>query len=144
MGIGRAGMSEGDADPLWDDESFRSRVTDLATLRGRSVSEVCYAAGLSYTYLAKPAGKSGRSIEALLKIARELEVSVIELVGTINHHDSAPSDDNLARLSLTFELASYVYVALGARRQVPAAKDTMKLVAEIMRMIESSGKAEDR
>jgi transcriptional regulator with XRE-family HTH domain len=60
----------------WDDDAFRERVTKLAADRGLTIAAVCRAAGTSGSYFAKPAGRSGRSIEALLRIARTLDVSL--------------------------------------------------------------------
>src|SRR5918998_6737520 len=88
----------GDRDLLWDDRAFCARVERLAEARGRSVSQVCRRAGLRASYLAKPAGRSGRSIEALLRIARELDVDMMELIGgasTHQRHDPLPTDEML-------------------------------------------------
>lgn len=121
---------------LWDDDAFRARVSRLASERGRTISDVCRSAGLSASYLAKPAGRAGRSVEALLGIARTLEVSLVELVGTTNRHDATPTDDNLVRLALVAEIAANLYIALGARKQVPAATDTVEIVSDLLRRIE--------
>src|SRR3954451_8769372 len=67
--------------PRWDDDGFRKRVAQLAAERGQSISEVCRQAGLSASYLAKLAGRSGRSIEAILRIARVLDVELNDLLG---------------------------------------------------------------
>lgn len=124
--------------PLWDDDAFRARVAALAARRGMSIAEVCRRADVSASYFAKAAGKSGRSVEALMSLARVLEVSLIELIGAPNFHDGAPTEQNLARLALVMEIAAYLYVALGARPQIPAGLATAPLISEIMRRIEDA------
>ena len=121
---------------LWNDDEFRRRVTRLAQQRGRSLNDLCTRAGLSASYLAKSAPRSGRSVEALLRIARELEVSIFELIGTSNHHDAAPTDDNLSRVALVAEIAATLYIALGARSEIPTARDPIGLVSTILSEIE--------
>lgn len=123
--------------PLWNDDEFRSKVSQLAADRGKTVAEILRSAGLSASYLSKPAGRFGRSVEAIMGIAAALNVSVIELVGVLNYHDGAPSDENLARLVLVAEVATYLHVALGARRQMPVGVPTQELVAEILRFLDA-------
>lgn len=131
-------MATDDAPLLWDDDAFRAQVIRLAGDRGRTITDVCRSAGLSASYLARSAGKSGRSIEALLAVAETLEVSLIELIGVSNHHDGRPTDDNLARLALVYDVASHLYIALGARRQIPSSPSNVAvLVGALMRMIEA-------
>lgn len=123
---------------LWDDGAFRGRVSQLAADRGLSIPEVCRRAGVSISYLAHPAGRQGRSIEALLKIARELGVSLIELVGSMpDHHDAHPTDENLARVALVAELSALLYIALGARRQVPSNINPVTITSAVLRLIEA-------
>jgi len=126
-----------DGESLWNDPRFRERVIEAARLRGMSLSDVCRKAGLSTSYLSKPAGRAGRSMEAVLCIAQALDVSVIELLGTANHHDATPSDENLARLALVAEVSWYFGVALGARRQIPYGVNAVELVATIMSWIDA-------
>lgn len=66
--------------PLWDDEAFRRRVSDLAAVRGTNPTEVAARAGLSPSYCYKTVGVNGRSIEALLRLAMALGVEVGELL----------------------------------------------------------------
>lgn len=99
---------------LWNDESFRQRVERFANERGRSGAEVCRAAGLSRDYLLKAAGTAGRSIEALMRIARELGITLPELVGQ-DEPTTKESDEALERLLIVAEVASHLYLALAAR-----------------------------
>src|SRR3954462_11317209 len=132
-------------DPLWDDDAFRRRVSQLARDRGLSIPEVCRRAGVSASYLAHPAGRQGRSIEALLKIARELGVGLIELIGSMpDHHDASPTDENLARVALVAELAALLYIALGARRQVPSNINPVTVTSAILRLIEAEAQQQQR
>jgi transcriptional regulator with XRE-family HTH domain len=104
-------FKHGDRACLWDDRAFCARVERLAEERGSSMSKVCRRAGLSASYLAKPAGRSGRSIEAILRIARELDVNVMELIGgtsTHQRHDLLPTDEMLNHLALTFDIMAQI------------------------------------
>lgn len=124
--------------PLWDDDAFRARVAQLAEQRKMSIAHVCKEARLSASYFARAAGKSGRSVEALLSLAQVLEISLVELIGATNHHAAMPTEQNLTRLALVAEIAAYLYVALGARPQIPAGVETGPLISEIMRRIDGA------
>lgn len=125
-----------DVGPLWNDDEFRRRVTRLAQQRGKSLNELCTRAGLSASYLSKSAPRSGRSVEALMRISRELQVSLFELIGTSDRHDAAPTDDNLSRVALVAEIAATLYIALGARSEIPTGFDAIGLVSQILSEIE--------
>jgi hypothetical protein len=114
------------------------RVQQLAAARGKTIADVCRESGLSGSYFAKPAGRSGRSVEALMSISKTLQISIIELIGSTNHRGAAPTDDNLTRMALVAEVAAYLYVALGSRRQIPRDINTLEVIAEILRNIEGS------
>jgi hypothetical protein len=124
--------------PRWDDDAFRQKIAGLAAKRGLSVTGVCKAAGLSASYLAKSAGRSGRSIEAILSIAEVLDVSLLELVDAANKNGAAPSEENLARLTLVAEIAARLYVALGARPGLPADVNVSRLLPDILAGIENA------
>jgi hypothetical protein len=66
---------------LWDDAAFQARVHFHAGLAHKSVAEVCLEAGLAADYLNKHAAKSGRSIEAILRLAAVLDISAAKLIG---------------------------------------------------------------
>lgn len=66
--------------PLWDDVAFRRRVSEIAAVRGLNLVDTCLRAGLSPSYCYKSAGRHGRSIEGLLRLAYALGVDVRELI----------------------------------------------------------------
>lgn len=66
---------------LWDDAAFLCRMRRFAAANGVSLAELCRWAGLSREYLNKSAGASGRSIEALLRLAQGLGITLPELLG---------------------------------------------------------------
>lgn len=109
-------------DLMWNDAAFRERVARFAAERGRTAPEVCRAAGLSRDYMLKQAGIAGRSIEALLRLAHELGVSLPELLGETKPA-SKENDEALERLLIVAEVASHLYLALAAR---PASGDTTR------------------
>ena len=131
--------SHKDNTPVWDDEAFRARVEKLAAGKGRSVRQICTDAGLAADYLNKPAEKKGRSILAIMLIARELGVSVEELIApgfaadpVIREIDS----DTLGRLSLTAHVAAHLYLSLDSRRNIPSPQDAERIVRLIIDMLD--------
>jgi hypothetical protein len=134
---------EKERERLWDDDGFLARVAFFAQKRGRRLSEVSRTAGLAHDYLSKKAPRSGRSTEAVYRIARSLGVSLIELIGVgETHHDALPTEETLVRLALVVDLAAHLYVALGSRRKIPSGIDTMEMVIQLLDMIEAAADTE--
>jgi DNA-binding phage protein len=75
---------------LWDDEAFLRRMRRFAAERCISLAQLCREAGLSRDYLHKSAGAAGRSIEALLRLAHGLGITLPELLG---YYQPRPSLD---------------------------------------------------
>lgn len=115
---------------LWDDAAFRSNVKRLAKERGRSVRDVLISAGVTRNFLFTDATASGRSTEALMRIARELDVSLDAVMGQSQHTRSRPT-----RIS---ELAARLFVALGFRDELPPGVDADHLVACLLDEIEKT------
>jgi transcriptional regulator with XRE-family HTH domain len=67
--------------PLWDDAAFRDRVRRMAFARGMTLEEIQARSGLSAAWLRHPADRYGRGIDAILRLARVLEVNPVELLG---------------------------------------------------------------
>jgi hypothetical protein len=65
---------------LWDDAGFRARVEHYAARAEKTVPQICAEAGLAADYLHKHAAKSGRSIEAILRLAAVLGVNATDLI----------------------------------------------------------------
>lgn len=129
-------MSDAADPPLWNDDQFCQRVAEIAAARNKSVRRICQDAGLAPDYLNKPAARNGRSIEALMRISRELEVSLIELIRPVDRHDAQPTDNQLSRLALVAEIGAYLLIALGARKEMPTGVDASDVVSRILLRIE--------
>lgn len=117
---------------LWNDEAFRKRVRRLAENQGRSVTEIFVTAGISKNYLSRPPSINGRSVEVMAKLARELDVSLADLVDFEDHPNATAV---LNRLMFTLELAVNAYNIMAIRRITPVSADIPRLVGKILREI---------
>jgi len=130
----------GDAQPprLWDDAAFLRRVSDIAVSRNRSLREISIAAGMAHDYLSRPAPRSGRSIEPLLRVAAELDVPVCELLGIKHEQFRQPlslDTETLSRLGFAADVAAHLYVSMSDRGEMPNEAAAMEIVETIVKMI---------
>jgi transcriptional regulator with XRE-family HTH domain len=77
----RMGRQTADKDgPVWDDLEFRANVAAIARRQHRTLDEILESAGLSHNYLARAPNVGGRSITSIIRLARELDVTICELI----------------------------------------------------------------
>ncbi len=132
-------MVNGPADrQLWDDAAFVQRVKAIAAARGRSLADISLRAGMNHDFLARSAPRSGRSIEALLRIAAELKLPVCELIGV--DHDRPPKQGTpdealLIRLGFAADVAAHLYVSMSDRGELPNEAAAMEIVETLVKMI---------
>jgi len=126
-------QSEPETDPYWDDAAFRLRVSTLAAMQDRSVSEVCTTAGLANDYLFKPE-RRGRNIRAILALATSLKVPPSVLLFDTEPPTRADSS-MLRRLALVAHVASHLYVSLDVNTR-PTDLDIERIVRTILNLVE--------
>lgn len=102
------------ATTIWDDKAFVERVRELARARGMPIADLMERADLSESWLRHYAAK-GRQVDAVLKLARVLDIDPAELMGL--KPLSAPTGSQRAarqieRMAIVAHLAAHVYVAL--------------------------------
>jgi hypothetical protein len=66
--------------PVWDDFVFRSNVATIARREHRTLDEILESAGLGHNYLSRAPYVGGRSITSIVRLARELDVTICELI----------------------------------------------------------------
>ena len=122
---------------LWDDAAFLRRVAAIAAERGRSLRDISLSSGMGHDYLNRPAPRSGRSIEALLRIAAELNLPICDLLGIQHDRPPRPRIDNetASRLGFAADVAAHLYVAMIARDEVKDADTAIGIVEALMRVI---------
>jgi transcriptional regulator with XRE-family HTH domain len=120
-----------DDSAVWDDKAFVGRVRELARARGIPIAELMERAELSESWLRHFAAK-GRQVDALLKLARVLDVDAAELMGlkpVSTAGTGRRAVQQLERMAVVAHLAAHVYVALD-REASDSAADILAALRE--------------
>jgi len=135
-------QTNGRAALLWDDSAFCQRVQEAAERLGKSVTQIMVEAGCARDYLAKPA-RSGRNTDAVLRIARTLQVPYSDLIGDLGDEIAALDrrakeihDRELEKLAVISSVAAHLQVALG-HVALPGV-DSFDIIRGVIEMLEES------